>query len=102
MQDSLLRSLLKGVVWRVFSTALTVSIILVVFHDTVQVRDCSTLLTFGGLILVMKLCRCVEDSVVLLLQIEQALQIGGLEFVLKLGVYFLHERLWVQIGTSIS
>ena len=38
MQDSLLRSLLKGVVWRVFSTALTVSIILAVFRDTVQVR----------------------------------------------------------------
>ena len=37
MQDSLLRSLLKGVVWRVFSTALTVSIILAVFRDTVQV-----------------------------------------------------------------
>lgn len=37
VQDSLLRSLLKGVVWRVFSTALTVSIILAVFHDTVQV-----------------------------------------------------------------
>ena len=38
MQDSLLRSLLKGVVWRVFSTALTVSIILAVFRDTVQVN----------------------------------------------------------------
>jgi hypothetical protein len=37
LQDSLLRSVLKGLVWRVFSTALTVSIILVVFHDTVQV-----------------------------------------------------------------
>lgn len=69
-QDSLLRSLLKGVVWRVFSTALTVSIILAVFRDTVQV--------------------------------EQALQIGGLEFVLKLFVYFAHERLWVQIGDSIN
>ena len=38
MQDSVLRSLLKGLVWRVFSTALTVSIILAVFHDTVQVH----------------------------------------------------------------
>ena len=37
LQDSLFRSVLKGLVWRVFSTALTVSIILVVFHDTVQV-----------------------------------------------------------------
>ncbi|DBA78932.1 hypothetical protein WJX77_001245 [Trebouxia sp. C0004] len=69
-QDSFLRSLLKGLVWRVFSTALTVSIILVVFHDTVQ--------------------------------IEQALKIGGLEFVLKFLVYFAHERLWVQIGDNIN
>lgn len=69
-QDSLLRSVLKGLVWRVFSTALTVSIILVVFHDTVQV--------------------------------EQALKIGGLEFVLKFLVYFAHERLWVQIGDNIN
>lgn len=69
-QDSLFRSVLKGLVWRVFSTALTVSIILVVFHDTVQ--------------------------------IEQALKIGGLEFVLKFLVYFAHERLWVQIGDNIE
>lgn len=45
MQDSLLRSLLKGVVWRVFSTALTVSIILAVFRDTVQVST-----NFAGLL----------------------------------------------------
>ncbi|KAL0053450.1 hypothetical protein WJX82_005886 [Trebouxia sp. C0006] len=69
-QDSLLRSVLKGLVWRVFSTALTVSIILVVFQDTVQ--------------------------------LEQALKIGGLEFVLKFLVYFAHERLWVQIGDNIN
>ncbi|KAL0018495.1 hypothetical protein WJX79_004866 [Trebouxia sp. C0005] len=70
VEDSLLRSVLKGLVWRVFSTALTVSIILVVFHDTVQM--------------------------------EQALKIGGLEFVLKFLVYFAHERLWVQIGDNIN
>lgn len=69
-QDSLFRSVLKGLVWRVFSTALTVSIILAVFHDSVKV--------------------------------EQALEIGGLEFVLKFLVYFAHERLWVQIGDSIK
>lgn len=44
----------------------------------------------------------LQGTVNLLLQIEQALQIGGLEFVLKLVVYFLHERLWVQIGSSIN
>ena len=42
VQDSLLRSLLKGVVWRVFSTALTVGIILAVFRDTVQVSQALT------------------------------------------------------------
>ena len=131
LQDSLLRSVLKGLVWRVFSTALTVSIILVVFHDTVQV-DMQFVDPFGSVCfacqyfmqqqqtksflsaalshadkrsdtsdaaldssLIQKSCDCY-------LQMEQALKIGGLEFVLKFLVYFAHERLWVQIGDNIN
>ena len=38
----------------------------------------------------------------LIMQIDQALKIGGFEFVLKFLVYFAHERLWVQIGDNIN
>lgn len=143
----MLRSLLKGVVWRVFSTALTVCIILGVFRDTVQVSKLPT--TYPGRhstpvssrscnshsripvsefyrnsILRCPLCKkhhamafshhvsCTHSdpcpsgtaglSELSCMQVEQALQIGGLEFVLKLLVYFAHERLWVQIGNSIN
>jgi uncharacterized membrane protein len=27
-------------------------------------------------------------------EITTALKIGGLEFILKMGIYYLHERLW--------
>ncbi len=118
------------------------SIILVVFHDTVQVRTtgaasitvtcvsttdtcsdasgtcpmqvsrtdqipmaiCMYLLTMAN----THTCMCGQGQIVeltgmpLIVQIEQALKIGGLEFVLKFLVYFAHERLWVQIGDNIN
>lgn len=46
--------------------------------------------------------RSAAECMLISVQVEQALQIGGLEFVLKLFVYFAHERLWVQIGDSIN
>ena len=42
------------------------------------------------------------QAICIVSQVEQALEIGGLEFVLKFLVYFAHERLWVQIGDSIK
>jgi hypothetical protein len=44
----------------------------------------------------------IRKSCICCLQLEQALKIGGLEFVLKFLVYFAHERLWVQIGDNIN
>lgn len=57
MQDSLLRSLLKGVVWRVFSTAMTVSIILAVFRDTVQVSH-KLANSFASIAFLCTACSC--------------------------------------------
>lgn len=49
--DSLARSAVKGLVWRVFSTATTVSVALLVLHDSLQVSDA---LRFGGIEAVCK------------------------------------------------
>ena len=58
-KESHLRSILKGVTWRIIATATTVTIAYIITG---------------------------ED--------EQALTIGGIEFVGKLFIYYLHERAW--------
>ena len=63
-QESHLRSVLKGISWRVIATT-----------DTVLVALLITCL-FG---------KC---------SIENALKIGAVEFLLKLLVYYVHERIW--------
>lgn len=44
--DSIARSAVKGLVWRVFSTSATVTVALVLFQDSLQVADA---LKFGGI-----------------------------------------------------
>lgn len=44
--DSLMRSVIKGFVWRIFSTTVTVSVALLVLHDSLQVSDA---VKFGGI-----------------------------------------------------
>jgi uncharacterized membrane protein len=63
-KESHIRSLLKGISWRIIATA-----------DTVLVVLLFTCL-FGG---------C---------SIESALKIGAIEFVVKLMLYYFHERIW--------
>ena len=63
-QESHLRSILKGISWRVIATT-----------DTVLVALLITCL-FG---------KC---------SLENALKIGAVEFLLKLLVYYVHERVW--------
>ncbi|MDH3648538.1 MAG: DUF2061 domain-containing protein [Saprospiraceae bacterium] len=58
-KESHLRSLLKGITWRVIATSTTVAI--------------AWLITG---------------------QIEDALKIGGIEFIGKILIYYLHERAW--------
>lgn len=45
-KDSIIRSAVKGLVWRVFSTTATVSVALVLLQDSLQVSDA---LKFGGI-----------------------------------------------------
>lgn len=59
-----LRSILKGISWRFVATTDT---ILVVLFITCLFGQCS---------------------------IENALKIGFAEFILKLGIYYFHERIW--------
>lgn len=73
-QESHLRSILKGISWRVIATTDTVLVALMI---TCLFGQCS---------------------------IENALKIGAVEFLLKLLFYYVHERIWqrFQDGTAVS
>ncbi|WP_461589277.1 DUF2061 domain-containing protein [Winogradskyella sp.] len=66
-KSSHIRSVLKGISWRIIATTDTVLVVLLV-----------TCLTGG----------C---------SLENALKIGASEFIIKLLIYYAHERLWLQI-----
>jgi len=63
-KESHIRSLIKGISWRIIATADTVLIVLLI---TCLYGNCS---------------------------IENALKIGAVEFLLKLFIYYFHERMW--------
>ncbi len=63
-KESHLRSILKGLSWRIVATT---DLVLVVLLITCLYGNCS---------------------------IENALTIGGIEMLLKLFVYYIHERVW--------
>lgn len=63
-RESHIRSLLKGISWRIIATADTVAVVLLV---TCLFSECS---------------------------LENAITIGLIEFVIKFGMYYLHERAW--------
>lgn len=69
-QESHIRSLLKGISWRFVATT---DLVLVVLLITCLYGECS---------------------------IENALKIGAIEFVVKLAVYYLHERIWQKYKTN--
>lgn len=73
-QESHLRSLIKGISWRIVATADTVLVALII---TCLFGECS---------------------------IENALKIGGVEFLLKFAVYYGHERIWQKYhaGKEVS
>ena len=71
-KESHLRSIIKGISWRFIATSDTILVVLLV---TCLVGECS---------------------------IGNALKIGAYEFVIKLFIYYLHERIWQKINkTSI-
>ena len=61
-KESHIRSIIKGVTWRVIATTTTIVIAYII---TGEVRD--------------------------------ALKIGGIEFVGKVFIYYLHERIWQMV-----
>lgn len=63
-RESHIRSLAKGVSWRLIATSDTILVVLLV---TCLTGQCS---------------------------LEHALAIGGVEFVIKFAAYYIHERLW--------
>ncbi len=63
-QESHIRSLIKGVSWRIVATADTILVVLLI---TCLSGDCS---------------------------IDSAIKIGTIEFLIKFIVYYLHERVW--------
>ena len=71
-EESHLRSVLKGISWRIIATTDTILIVLLV--------TCS----FGN-------CN-----------IGSAIEIGLIEFIVKLGIYYIHERVWQKILKSKS
>lgn len=66
-KESHIRSLLKGISWRIIATT-----------DT---------------ILVVLLVTCISGNC----SIESALKIGAIEFFIKFAIYYAHERIWQQI-----
>jgi len=73
-KESHIRSILKGISWRFIATTDTILIVLLI---TCLMGECS---------------------------IENALKIGLAEFVIKLGIYYFHERIWQQYrkGAAIT
>ncbi|MDT0558050.1 DUF2061 domain-containing protein [Ichthyenterobacterium sp. W332] len=65
--SSHIRSILKGISWRVIATTDTVLVVLLV---TCLIGECS---------------------------LENALKIGATEFIIKLLIYYLHERTWIRL-----
>lgn len=65
-KSSHIRSILKGISWRVVATVDTILVVLLV---TCLLGDCS---------------------------IENAIKIGFSEFLIKLAIYYFHERVWMQ------
>ncbi|MDB9960533.1 DUF2061 domain-containing protein [Oceanihabitans sp.] len=66
-KSSHFRSILKGISWRVVATTDT---ILVVLFVTCLLGECS---------------------------LENALKIGASEFLIKLAIFYFHERIWLKI-----
>lgn len=65
-KESHLRSIFKAVTWRIWATGTTFVLALIVFQDTPNALEKSTL-------------------------------VAGLEMILKLFFYYLHERIWQYI-----
>lgn len=66
-QESHTRSILKGISWRIIATTDTILVVLLV---TCLLGKCS---------------------------IESAIKIGAAEFLIKLAIYYFHERLWQHL-----
>ncbi len=66
-KSSHLRSILKGISWRIIATTDTILVVLII--------------------------TCLTDQC----NIENAIKIGASEFLIKLFVYYLHERLWLKV-----
>lgn len=64
--SSHIRSILKGISWRIIATIDTVLVVLLV---TCLLEECS---------------------------LENAVKIGASEFLLKLAIYYVHERIWLK------
>jgi len=69
-KESHLRSVIKGVSWRFIATSDTILVVLII---TCLFGECS---------------------------IGNALKIGAIEFVIKLFIYYLHERIWQKINKT--
>ena len=71
-KESHIRSVLKGISWRFIATTDTILIVLLI---TCLMGECS---------------------------IEKALKIGLIEFVIKLAIYYFHERIWQQFRKGVA
>jgi len=69
-KESHLRSVIKGISWRIIATSDTILVVLLI---TCLYGECS---------------------------IGNALKIGAIEFVIKLFIYYVHERIWQKINKT--
>ncbi len=69
-KESHLRSIIKGISWRIIATSDTILIVLLI---TCLYGECS---------------------------VGSALKIGAIEFVIKLLIYYFHERIWQKLNRT--
>ncbi len=67
MRDTHLRTLIKGLSWRIWGTVISIIVSYFITH-----------------------------------KLDIAVEIGGIEFFIKIGLYYIHERFWYLIPWGIS
>jgi len=66
-KESHLRSVLKGISWRILATIITITIVFIITGE-----------------------------------IDTALEIGAIEVIAKIVIYYVHERVWLLIPHGIT
>jgi uncharacterized membrane protein len=103
VQESMTRTAVKGLTWRILSSGLTITLALLLFDD---LQVCARARLSPLLQLLQLRMRAGTRNIARYqlscasrhcTQAQSALELGAIEFVSKFGLYFVHERLWALV-----